>query len=176
MTKKNNAQLIHQDSGDVEYYTPIEIVSAARTVMGRIDLDPASSAQANLRVRATKIYTAADDGLAHEWHGCIWMNHPFSRQYNYLFIRKLIDEYMARRVEQACCITYASTSEQWYQPLLQFPVCFLTPRTAYVKPDGNKLYGATKGSSVAYLGPNTEKFIDVFRHLGNVMVPAAMWV
>lgn len=44
------AQLINQTSGNTEYYTPIDIVDAARYVMGWIDLDPASSALANARI------------------------------------------------------------------------------------------------------------------------------
>lgn len=49
----NNAQLINQDSGDYEYYTPIEIIEAAREVMGFISLDPASSSMANEKIGAT---------------------------------------------------------------------------------------------------------------------------
>lgn len=47
----NSAQLINQDSGDVEYYTPAQIVEAARVVLGGIDLDPASSEAVNNRFR-----------------------------------------------------------------------------------------------------------------------------
>ena len=43
----NAATLINQTSGKVEYYTPADIVEAARRVMGSIDLDPASSPAAN---------------------------------------------------------------------------------------------------------------------------------
>ena len=52
----NNSQLINQDSGNYEYYTPIELVNAAREVMGSIDLDPASSETANKLIKATKFY------------------------------------------------------------------------------------------------------------------------
>ena len=38
-TAVNNATLINQTSGKVEYYTPADIVEAARRVMGSIDLD-----------------------------------------------------------------------------------------------------------------------------------------
>ena len=59
----NNAVLINQTSGKVEYYTPPRIIEAARRTMGRIDLDPASSVKANETVKAQHIFTAADNGL-----------------------------------------------------------------------------------------------------------------
>ena len=74
-----SGQLLVQDSGDTELYTPPEIIEAARRVMGTIDLDPASSEIANKRVMATRYYTKETDGLSQEWHGNIWMNHPFSK-------------------------------------------------------------------------------------------------
>lgn len=75
----NNAQLINQDSGNVEYYTDPKITAAARAVMGSIDLDPASCAFANKSIKASTIFTKDDDGLSKSWFGNVWMNHPFSR-------------------------------------------------------------------------------------------------
>ena len=86
----NPAQLINQDSGDTEYYTPIEIVEAARAVMGGIDLDPASSETANKQIKAARIFTVETNGLIQEWHGRIWLNPPFSREGNPLWINKLM--------------------------------------------------------------------------------------
>jgi ParB family transcriptional regulator, chromosome partitioning protein len=40
-----------------------EEVDAAREVMGEIDLDPATSAEANETVLAAEFYTETDDGL-----------------------------------------------------------------------------------------------------------------
>ena len=61
----NSAQLINQDSGEFEYYTPEFIIEAARRTMGGIDLDPASSFVANERVRATRYFDHLDDSLYH---------------------------------------------------------------------------------------------------------------
>jgi hypothetical protein len=158
----NNAQLINQDSGDTEYYTPIEIVNAAREVMGGIDLDPASSEIANRSIGATVFFTKEHDGLSQKWTGKVWLNHPFSREGNRLWIEKLMHEYYEDNFQEACCITFASTSEKWFRELMLFPQCFLSPRTNYCTPDGKKKRGVTKGSVVTYLGNNTTKFIDVF--------------
>ncbi|RIK35178.1 MAG: hypothetical protein DCC55_31170 [Chloroflexi bacterium] len=79
MTHRNNAQLINQTSGTTDWYTPREIIEAARATMGGIDLDPASSAIANQVVQAARIYTKADNALRYDWRArSVWMNHPFS--------------------------------------------------------------------------------------------------
>lgn len=168
----NNATLINQTSGNFEYYTPSFIVEAARRVMGSIDLDPSSSAIANQTVGATHYYTIADDGLQQPWFGNVWMNHPFSRANNPKWIDKLRVEYEIGDVRQACCICFAATSESWFQPLFHYPLCFLSPRTNYLLPDGTLKEDVTKGSVVAYLGLNILRFITEFKPLGSLMLPA----
>lgn len=167
--KKDNAQLIHQDSGRSEYFTPIEIVEAARELMGTIDLDPASSVLVNRRIKASYIYTKEDDGLSHDWFGNVWLNHPFSRKNNPLWIAKLVEEHLAVDM-QICCITFAATSEKWFQPLLKYPQCFLSPRTNYYLPDGSLKKGVTKGSVVTYLGDDVLRFTEVFNNFGVVKI------
>lgn len=188
-----NAQLINQTSGDVEYYTPPEIICAAWQTMGRIDLDPASSEVANRGIGAKCFFTRQIDGLSLPWHGNIFMNHPFGRAeaacaspcpkqqvwtnhkcHDYPFhgnaawINKLINEFLEGRVQQACCLTFACTSEAWFQPLLSHIQCFLCPRTNYYLPDGTIKRGVTKGSVVTYLGPNVHAFRAAFSSLGTV--------
>lgn len=189
-------QLINQTSGETEYYTPEEIIDAARRVMGGIELDPASSQGANQVVRAERIFTSADDGLSQPWvaKSC-WMNHPFHRGWtacktdcqrkscakrghhiyhdipsNTDWITKLCMSIGWEKVHQACNITFAATSEKWFQPLLQRPQCFLFPRTNYRKPDGTIVKGITKGSVVTYFGININRFAAEFERFGQVKI------
>jgi hypothetical protein len=168
----NNSILINQTSGEFEYYSPQDIVDAARRVMGCIDLDPASSAIANQIVRAKRFYTIEDDGLTQKWYGNVWMNHPFSRANNPKWIDRLRVEYEIGDVSQACCICFAATSENWFQPLYDYPLCFLSPRTNYYLPDGTLKEDVTKGSVVTYLGTNILGFITEFQSFGSVMLPS----
>lgn len=188
-----NHQLINQTSSDVEYYTPVEIVEAARRVMGRIDLDPASSETANQIVKAERIFTAYDSGLAQPWCGRIWMNHPFGRAEkacevpcvnlkkthvchdydfygNAAWVNYLEREYIAGRLIESCNITFASTSEAWFQPLMKQPQCYLTPRTNYRLPDGSIKKGVSKGSVVTYYGENVDAFAREYSRFGTIKI------
>lgn len=167
----NAAQLINQTSGKVEYYTPQPIIDAAKKVMCEIDLDPASTHIANMRIGAKWIYTIEDDGLKHNWQGRVWMNHPFGRGLNKPWVDKLVSEYRKGNVTQACMICYACTSEQWFQPLYDFPLCFLNGRTNYILPNGEVKRGVTKGSVVIYMGPRRYRFGEYFSPLGRIMLP-----
>jgi len=168
----NAAQLINQDSGIQEYYTPKIIVEAAWRTMGAIDLDPASSAVANQWVNANRYFTAVEDGLSQSWEGRIWLNHPFGRKENPQWINKLMREWDCGNIEQACCITFAATSEKWFQPLMAHPQCYLSPRTNYYLANGTKKRGVTKGSVVTYLGPMNKwlVFKSYFDSMGSIKV------
>lgn len=189
----NPSQLINQTSSEVEYYTDPKILEAAREVLGVIELDPASSARANESVRA-KTWFGFDpvgmfvDGIYQKWSGNIWLNHPFGRKEkacgefcakkhkhhsidyhgNKAWVNKLVMECNSLRVSQALCITYACTSEAWFQPLLTYPQCFLSPRTNYYTPDGKVKKGVTKGSVVTYIGPDVQRFVKFFRRFGKI--------
>ena len=169
-----SAQLVNQTSGNCEWFSPTEIIEAARATMGGIDLDPASSRLANERIRAYNFFgrhgdSVWIDGLYQEWHGRVWMNHPFGRNSNGRWIGKLLREIKEGRVTQACCITYACTSEAWFQPLFGGTAqCWLSPRTNYLLPDGTVKRGVTKGSVVTYFGGNVDLFLDAFEGLGKI--------
>ncbi len=178
MTDLKIHQLINQDSGEIEWFTPAVIIEAAREAMGGIDLDPASCEKANTIVKATYFFDQEQDGLERNWGlfgigGSVWLNHPFSRNRNYYWIKKLLDEFKAGNFRESCNITYAATSEEWFRPLLSYPQCFLHGRTAYI--DSKTMLpqrDVPKGSVVTYLGPKgkTRDFFNAFNKLGTVKV------
>lgn len=163
-------QHINFTTGRTEWYTPQPILEAARRTMGGIDLDPASSAEANKRVKAMRFFTEKDNGLLQTWWGHVWLNWPFGRVQNPMWVKKMQIE-MADHTRQICCLCFAATSEKWFQPLLKQPQCFLYPRTNFYLPDGTLKRGASKGSVVTYFGPNVEAFAREFSGLGVIKVP-----
>ena len=68
--------IAQHSSASNEHYTPEHVVEAARQLMGGIDLDPASCAEANTTVRAAEYYTKEDDGLSLVWNGRVFLNPP----------------------------------------------------------------------------------------------------
>jgi len=59
-----------------EHYTPSMVVEAARIALGAIDLDPASCAVANERVRADRFFSYGDNGYRQPWFGRVFLNPP----------------------------------------------------------------------------------------------------
>jgi hypothetical protein len=151
-------------------------MNAARSMMGGIDLDPASSESANEVVKAPRFFGIGDGSLDRPWIGRVWMNHPFGRRSpsmhgNAAWINKLRSEWEGGNIIEALCITYACTSEKWFQPLLDFPQCFLCPRTNYYLPDGTIKKGVTKGSVITYIGDRETRFHRYFKSFGKCHKP-----
>ena len=94
-----------EPSGRDEWYTPPTIIEAARQLMGSIDLDPASCAEANKVVRAERWFGIKDDALMQPWHGNVWCNPPYGARMIRVFWRKLAASLNAGEVNRACFLT-----------------------------------------------------------------------
>jgi hypothetical protein len=115
--KPSTVEDLDQAITNVEFYTPAVFVEAARKVLGEIDLDPGSNPEANEKVvRAKKIYTKDNDGLAphNEWHGRVFCNPPYQGLTG-KFARKLLAEYEAGRTTAAIfLVTNQGTRTRWF--------------------------------------------------------------
>ena len=60
-------------TGDFEWYTPREVLALVRAVLGEIEVDPASCAEAQVNIQAQTFYTLDDDGLRQPWPGRIFL-------------------------------------------------------------------------------------------------------
>lgn len=156
-----------QNTGESEWYTPPEYIACALAVMGRIDLDPASSFVANKTVSASVFYTASDDGLSKFWAGKIWMNPPYSAELVRVFIAKYVQHVMANDISEGMVLVNNATETRWFAELASVSSAILFPsgRVRFLDPLGNP--GAPlQGQALAYFGPNIDKFIEQFKEFG----------
>ena len=153
-----------------EWYTPATYVDAARDVLGgEIDLDPASSAQANATVRARVIYDEQANGLEQQWHGRVWLNPPYGSS-TARFVGKLLEERAAGRVTAAVLLLNGyGFDAAWFQPLWSGALCFTDHRIRFRNPTREGDGGPTFGSVFVYLGPDRQCFRRVFGQFGAVV-------
>ena len=164
-----NSPHVAHNAGDNEWYTPAEIVEAARTTMGGIDCDPASSALANRTVQATHFFTSEIGGLEQHWGKRIWMNPPYAQPLIVDFCAALTAKYASGEVVQACALVNNATETAWFQGLLASASCVAFPqsRIRFEKPDGAR--GAPlQGQAILYFGERCANFLAAFGGFGYV--------
>ena len=149
--------------GNDEWYTPAGVVVAARAVMGRIDLDPASTSGANETVRAKAIYTVEDDGLTQPWRGRVFLNPPFSAKIKRAFCDRLRESVASGDVKQAVLVTPIDISPQWGDVIrtCASAIALAVGSTPFYGPRGEH-GGPGFGHMVSYYGPNAKRFASVF--------------
>lgn len=164
------AASVYADSN--EWYTPQAYIDAARKVLGRFDLDPASCALANKVVKAKTFFSRNEDGLSKKWKGTVWMNPPYGDA-GPKFVAKLIAAYKAGHVTEAIVLANSHcTDARWFQPLFDYVLCFTNHRSKFWNKEGVG-NGSTHGSVFAYLGADPEKFTTEFKEFGAVVCRAS---
>lgn len=157
------------NSGNNEWYTPSNIIEAARTAMGSIDVDPASNDIAQQTVKAGTYYTAEMNGLDKEWVGNVWLNPPYASDLIGKFIDKLVSE--KQNYNQAIVLVNNATETEWFNKIVSISsmVCFPKSRVKFYMPDG-KTGAPLQGQAVLYIGKNAESFYKAFKEIGWVAI------
>ena len=161
-------------TGNPEWYTPAEYVELAREVMGAIDVDPASNVIAQETVKAATFYTVAQNGLAQEWRGRVWLNPPYSQPEIGHFVDKLVAEITACRTVEAIMLTNNSADTAWFQKAARNAdaICFTRGRIRFVSPTSES-QSPRQGQAFFYFGPRVDEFAATFAEVG-FTVPAAL--
>ncbi len=168
-------KLPQHSSASNEWYTPAEYVEAARSVMGGIDLDPASCAKANETVRANVFLSLPGDGLSQSWWGSVFLNPPGGKVKNRseaaLWWAKLVREFDSGRVSQFVFVGFTleilrtTQDASKYGPRScldnEFVLCFPRDRICF---GGKK--SPTHANVIVYGGPNDHEFAKVFSRFG----------
>jgi hypothetical protein len=140
-----------------DWHTPVAIVDLARRVLGRFDLDPMSSAEANAVIQATEFYDEDQDGLYEHtaegrvfrcWNGRIFLN-PAGGAAREAW-KVLLTNYRLGNTREAIWVGYSleqlqSLQGQSYEQLegdthpLCFPTCVPRKRLAFVESEARRL-------------------------------------
>lgn len=165
-----------------EHYTPAGILSRVRSVIGEIDLDPASCRIANETVQAKQYFTKDDDGLSKDWFGKVFLNPPGGRITNQssqkVWWYKLLDEWNKGNVEEAIFLSFSldllQTSQSSSDKAIgKHLLCIPSKRIRFIDELGNVQKSPTHANMIAYL-PSKNKyhqllFISAFENLGTIV-------
>ncbi len=183
---------VQHSAKSVEHYTPPEYIEAARTVMGGIDLDPASCELANRHIRAERYYTKADDGIARPWHGCVWVNPPGGPEtYKGRKVNSQALWWARTTLAYDCaeitCATFLVFNLELFRHAQQFDVrhpldyeqCYPSVRIPFLKPnaDGSGVVVQKQPghpNALIYLGPHCKAFYEAFHGFGKIVTPMNM--
>lgn len=159
---------VSRATGVPEWYTPSEYIEAARSVMGGIDLDPASSEVAQRTVKAQRFLSIADDGLAVSWSGRVFLNPPYSTELVAAFSGKLCAHIAGGEVSQAILLTNNATETQWYQAAIMHATALCLPagRIKFNDETGSPKLSPLQGQSFMYFGERVKEFIAAFSAFG----------
>jgi len=121
-------------SKSVEWYTPKEIIDPVRSILGQIDLDPASCEEANAIVSATVYHNKRNNGLAQPWCGLVYCNPPYSRGETDQWVDKALIEVACENARAVIMLLNATTDRVWFHKLWYWGchVCFLYKRVRFV--------------------------------------------
>jgi len=158
---------VSHNSGNNEWYTPVQYIESARFVMGEIDLDPASSDLANQIVMARTYYTASDNGLVQKWTGRAFVNPPYSKRLIDLFCSKFAHEALVGNMTEGIILVNNATETAWFNTLTAVCSAVVFPRRRI------KFYGVNgekgsplQGQAFLYFGPQTQRFVREFSQYG----------
>jgi hypothetical protein len=176
---------VQHSSRSDSWQTPPKILYLAREVLGHIQLDPASSVEANCAVGATRIFTEASDGLTSPWPthpNTVFLNPPGGKIGNRskaaLFWKRLMDYREAGHLTHAIFLAFSvdalqTTQGKGCKPIAEFPFCVPAKRIAFVHSDDGAVKEAPSHSNMIVYVPGsvdrTEEFSRIFSSLGAVL-------
>ena len=174
-------------TGFADWHTPREYIERARTLMGGIDFDPASSEKANETVKADTFYSTAlvtpakldphhkevrernlRATLDKPWRGKTWLNPPYNSLECEALTKRLVDACGKGDITDAVVLVSDSTDTGWWQCMAAHCSCFgfAKSRISFVNGDtGMENSAAPRGSTLFFFGKGVEQVREVYGDL-----------
>jgi phage N-6-adenine-methyltransferase len=175
IAKSKMATRVKGLTGEFEWYTPRRYLDAAVEVMGAIDLDPASSKQAQAHVKAMRYFTLETDGLKQPWNGRVFLNPPYAMPFIKEFTTKMIASWRGSEMTEGILLTNNATDTEWFHAALSNSnaVCLTKGRIKFLEASNGELIekdSPTHGQAFFYFGNNIWKFAKIFAVFGVILV------
>jgi hypothetical protein len=165
--KRNAKKRYAKPPCDDEWYSPRDIIKAARAVLKRIDLDPASHHIPQRWIKAAKFYTKSDDGLLASWCAKnVWLNPPHSILSR--FVEKLLTELKIGNTSSAILLMPTGRTNAYHKALAASSAVCICRRIKFEKADGPRLPNPFD-STLFYFGDDVTAFRKAFESIGAVM-------
>ena len=148
-----------------KWNTPPDFVGDVVKFFGTIDLDPCCNDVNNPSVPANNYYTEETNGLAHNWYGKVFMNHPYSNSKEWVPYAAL--QYESGNAEELVLLIKLDVSTKWWKAVSKYPWVAINKRMKF----GDGKGASPFQSAIIYLGSNLEKFNMVFGKYGTLYVP-----
>jgi hypothetical protein len=174
-TKKPQRDVKRGKKKTDQWHTPQWVIGKSDIVLGGIDLDPASSEIANVRVGAKRFFTKRDAPLDQPWMGAVFVNPPSGDTGRLLpkaFWNKLLAEIAAGNTTHALFLAYRlemvrTTQVKCAHSLLEFPTCIFERRLVFVNKLGAPLDGNMSPSCITYVPGSKDKTALFVREFGD---------
>ncbi len=148
-----------------KWNTPVEFVGDVVKFFGTIDLDPCSNSEGDPNVPALNYYTEKTNGLAHDWHGKVFMNHPYSNSKEWIPYAVL--QYESGNADELVLLIKLDVSTKWWQSVSKYPWIAINTRMRF----GDAKSASPFQSAIIYLGKDLDRFNTVFGKYGTLYVP-----
>ena len=148
-----------------KWNTPKDFVADVVIFFGTIDLDPCSNSEGEPNVPALNYYTEKTNGLAHDWYGKVFMNHPYSNSKEWIPYAVL--QYESGNADELVLLIKLDVSTKWWRSVSQYSWIAINKRMKF----GNGKGASPFQSAIVYLGKDLDRFNNVFGKYGTLYVP-----
>lgn len=160
-----------------DWNTPPEYVEAVKQVLGEIALDPCSNEFSV--VGAKHEWRLPEDSLTKEWnYPTIYVNPPFGRDKEHgttikHWLAKCTESRKKYLSEVIALVPVATNTKHWQDNIFlnAYAICFLrVPRLKFILAGEVVAKGAPMSCCFVYWGDKVNRFGDVFKTLGKVVL------
>lgn len=165
--------LVSQKTGVQDYFTPPEIINAAREAMGGIDLDAASHPLANRTHKIDDYFHTGRSAFDNDWYGRVWLNPPYG--HNAIWFERIEHFIESGEVEQLCMLSPMYVFQtRIARPFMERAsgLSLLSPTPKFWGNADPDKVGTNLPHGIVYVGPDPRRFHTAFAPFGFPMNPA----